>query len=293
MPEPLAVSVVVPTFQREQVLLDTIGYIRSQLTGRGEIVVVDQTPKHQPEVETALAEAHKSGSIRWIRLPKPSIPAAMNAGLLAARGAAVIYVDDDVIPASGFIDAHLDAQRNFPKHLIAGRVLQPWHVSGNAPLTGLASTVNGPVEEFIGCNFSVPRELALQLGGFDERFAKVAYRFEAEFGLRACRSGFPTYFCSEATVEHLRSGGGGTRSYGDHLRTFLPAHSVGEYYFLFKSRPAGWFRLAARRLLLSSLTRHHLRRPWWIPATLISELSGLFWALVLCVRGRKLVDIVP
>jgi len=34
-------------------------------------------------------------------------------------------------------------------------------------------------------------------------------------------------------------------------------------------------------------TRHHLRRPWWIPLTLIAELRGMAWALALFLRGPK------
>jgi len=37
----------------------------------------------------------------------------------------------------------------------------------------------------MGGNFSVKRDLALRLGGFDENFVHVAYRFEAEFCDRA------------------------------------------------------------------------------------------------------------
>ncbi len=286
----LFVSVVIPTYRREQVLLDTIGYLRPQVAGRGEIVVVDQTAQHEPAVARELTELDASGAIRWLRRAQPSIPAAMNAGMLAARAPIVIYVDDDVIPDEGFIEAHLDAHRRHPRSIIAGRVLQPWHVSGQAPLDGLAGSEPAAVDEFIGCNFSLPTALGVAAGGFDEQFIKVAYRFEAEFSLRLRRGGAGLQFWPAASLVHLRSGSGGTRSYGDHLRTFLPAHSVGEYYFLLAARPSGWLRLAFQRLRRSVLTRHHLRRPWWIPATLISELGGMAWAIKLVLSGRRLLE---
>jgi len=37
-------------------------------------------------------------------------------------------------------------------------------------------------------------------------------------------------------------------------------------------------------------TRHHLRRPWWIPTTLIAEFSGMAWALALALRGPRYVS---
>lgn len=286
MPE---ISVVIPTYRREQVLVETIGHLKAELRDRGEIIVVDQTPVHEPAVSERLQAWEADRTIRWIRREKPSIPAAMNAGLLAARAPVVAYVDDDVIPDAGFVDAHLQAHRTRPRHIIAGRVLQPWHSDGSSPLTGLAGGVEGPVAEFIGCNFSFPRQLGLEIGGFDEQFVKVAYRFEAEFGLRAQRNGAGLWFCPTASLKHLRAGAGGTRSYGDHLRTFLPAHSVGEYYYLLRARPSGWTHATLRRLIRSVLTRHHLRRPWWILPTLVSELAGLLWALRLAWSGPRLI----
>ena len=285
----LRVSLVIPTYQREQVLLDTIEHLREQVHASGEILIVDQTPVHEPHVDLQLREWDTAGVIRWLKLAQPSIPAAMNAGMSAARGAVVIFVDDDVIPEDGFVEAHLQAHREHQRHIIAGRVLQPWHVAGQAPLDGLAGSEPGPVAEFIGCNFSFPRALGLEVGGFDEQFVKVAYRFEAEFALRMRRAGAGLQFWPKASLVHLRAGSGGTRSYGNHLRTFLPAHSVGEYYFLIISRPPGWGMLALQRLRRSVLTRHHLRRPWWIPATLISEVGGLCWALKLAASGRRLL----
>ena len=36
----------------------------------------------------------------------------------------------------------------------------------------------GWINDFMGGNFSVRREIALKLGGFDEQFVSVAYNFE-------------------------------------------------------------------------------------------------------------------
>ena len=44
------------------------------------------------------------------------------------------------------------------------------------------------------------------------------------------------------------------------------------------------------RILRSVRTRHHLRRPWYIPVTLIAELWGLCWAWMLARKGPALAD---
>lgn len=283
------IAIVIPTYLREQVLVDSIAALLAQLEGRGELIVVDQTPAHEPAVTQQLQIWSDGAVIRWIRLQRPSITAAMNAGWVAARAPIITYVDDDIEPHQGFVDAHLEAHRQYSDSIIAGRVLQPWHIHGAVARTGLAGDQGGLVSEFMGGNFSLQRQLLRRLGGFDENFVRVAYRFEAEFSLRARRAGVPLQFCPEASLNHLRASAGGTRSYGDHLRTLMPSHAVGEYYFLIGSRPQGWWRRLMTRWGGSVATRHHLRRPWWIPVTLIAESAGLIWAFVLFLRGKRLV----
>ena len=140
----------------------------------------------------------------------------------------------------------------------------------------------------MGGNFSVQKSSALEVGGFDQNFVRVAYHFEREFADRWRARGGRIHFCPAAAIRHLKAASGGTRTFGGHLTTLFPAHSVGAYYYLLSSQ------LAKRRVreffarpLRSIATRHHLRRPWWIPMTLIAELTGMLWALILRARGPR------
>ena len=91
----------------------------------------------------------------------------------------------------------------------------------------------------MGGNFTVRREIALKLGGFDEQFVSVAYNFESEFAYRLCKAGHRIFYEPAASVHHLRSSEGGTRTFGDHLRSFRPNHAVGAYYFILRTW-SGW-----------------------------------------------------
>jgi GT2 family glycosyltransferase len=143
----------------------------------------------------------------------------------------------------------------------------------------------------MGGNFSIRRELALRLGGFDENFVHVAYRFEAEFAKRALGAGWQIFFEPRASIRHLKAGTGGTRSYGNHLRTIRPSHSVGEYYFLLRSEK-GLRRVLdlVSRTTRAVTTKHHVSHPWWIPATLAAETMGFIWAVRLHLRGPRLLN---
>jgi GT2 family glycosyltransferase len=159
-------------------------------------------------------------------------------------------------------------------------VIQPWDkVPATAGRNAFASTVRADVEEFMGGNFSIRRERALALGGFDEKFVQAAYRFEREFSGRVLLAGGRILFEPAATIEHLKAGGG-IRAWGEPWAS--PGHAVGEYYFLLRSPRARlrWLGIAVHPLR-AVRTRLHLRRPWLIPATLGAELTAFLWALKL------------
>lgn len=290
----LAISIVIPTYGREQVLLDTVAYLLQLDYVPAEILIVDQTPEHEMETELALKKFEQAGKIRWLRLLKPSITHAMNVGLQQASQPIVLFLDDDIIPDANLIAAHVNAQTQPGCNIVAGQVLQP----GEEPLRSeqesgvfrFCSARAQHISEIMGGNFSIKRELALRLGGFDENFVHVAYRFEAEFANRVLQAGEKILFEPAASIRHLKAMAGGTRSYGHHLTTIKPSHSVGEYYYLFRANGiTNRLLKILQRPWRAIRTRHHLKHPWWIPSTLIAEALGFIWAIFLVVRGPRLI----
>lgn len=290
-----SVSIVIPTYGRDAVLIDTVTRLLALAEPATEIIVVDQCPAHDAASTAQLRQWDAAGTVRWLVLDAPSITRAMNHGLLAARGDVVLYVDDDIIPTSELVREHrlVHDDASLPaaeRVVVAGRVLQPWHVDGSRAYDRLASEVPGVVDEFIGCNFSVDRMRAVELGGFDERFVRVAYRYEAEFGARAQRCGYRVRFAPRASIHHLKVAGGGTRSFGDHLRTLGPDHTVGQYYFLLRVRPPGWIRQLLLAPFRAVATRFHLAHPWWIVPMVLAQVLGIVWAIGLVLSGPRLVS---
>ena len=287
----LPLTIAIPTYRREQVLVDSIAALLGLEPSAIEILVLDQTPEHSRQVDAALGAWSASGRIRWLRLPDPSIPGAMNRGLLEASNDIVLFLDDDIVPYADLVAAHMNAHRS-ASELVAGRVLQPWDddlPQATWASRQYASTEHREIQGFMGGNFSLRRKQALALGGFDENFVRVAYNFEREFADRWRAGGGRIRFCPDATIRHLKASSGGTRTFGEHLTTPSPAHAVGAYYYLLRS-PVAERRLRefAGRPFRSVMTRHHLRRPWWIPVTFVAELAGMLWALMLHLRGPRL-----
>jgi GT2 family glycosyltransferase len=218
----------------------------------------------------------------------------MNRGLREASHPMVLFVDDDIVPHSGLVEAHLSAMEKTGAALVAGRVIQPWQLGrdfSDDDSFHFATVRPGWIQDFMGTNFSVCRDVMLGLGGFDERFVRVAYNFESEFAHRLHRAGHRIYYEPAAVIDHLRVSTGGTRTFGDHLRSHRPNHAVGAYYFIFRTW-SGWQSLVRflGRPLRAIFTRHHVCKPWWIPVTLFAELAGMGWALLLVAQGPRYLN---
>lgn len=294
------ITIAIPTFGRETVMVETIEFVLALLPAPDEVLLIDQTPKHEPATTEKLARFCESGKIRILQ-QKASIPRAMNRALKEATSELVLFLDDDIIPSAGLIAEHLDAHRVENVVAVVGQVLQPGEepvqVMHCQSVTGLKadlqfcfrSTEPSVVQNVMAGNLSVKREAALAVGGFDENFIGVAYRFETEFARRLARAGTIRYQPG-ASIHHLAAARGGTRSYGTHLTTHRPEHSVGDYYFaMLEGNQLEAINYCSRRLLTSVLTRFHLKHPWYIPSKLVGEVRGLLWALQLRMQGQKLV----
>lgn len=288
---PREVSVAIPTYRRGDILLRTLDHLFRLEPPPGEILVVDQTENHPPEVERDLRRLETEGRIRHLRFSPPSIPRAMNIGLREAKGAVVLFVDDDVEPAPDLVSAH--AARHGGKHaVVCGQVLQPGEVPDPAANAGpravgfladldfrFCGTCEAEVASVISCNLSVDRAEALAIGGFDEQFIGSAYRYETDFARRLLAAGRRILFAPEASVRHLRLATGGTRSQGDHLARPSPLHSFGDYYFAFR-HARGMERAAyvARRLFRETINRYSLHHPGVVPRKCWSEVRAMAWA---------------
>jgi GT2 family glycosyltransferase len=276
------ITIAIPTYNRQEIAVQTVVRL---LPFGAPIVVVDQTAApHEP-----LA----SLPIRLIRLPEPSIPHAMNVAVDAAQTDVVLFLDDDVIPSPALLDAHAAAHRDPDVWAVVGQILQPGEKPARVeqPADDLEFRFHADegrlVTNVMAGNLSVKRKRFLELGGFDENFVGVAYRFESDFALRVAAAGGKILFEPRASIDHLKLATGGLRSYGDHRTSASPMHSVGDYYFALQHRPPLW-RYALRRLRANVATRFHLTHPWTVPAKLLGEFRGIALARRLHGRGRRL-----
>jgi len=208
---PVAVSVIVPTFRREAPLRRCLEGVLAQRHPAFEVLVVDQSPDHEPSTWTTLRNLPPHG--HHIRLSGPSVTAAVNAGVRRAGGWLLLVLDDDVeVDDRDLLARH---ERHYADPRIGGVVGRIGNAerrddlprpAADGPLGFLSMNFDHPypmdVPTAAGANMSFRRELVHRLGGFDERYTANAFRWETDFSVRVTRAGYRIRYDPEARVVH-------------------------------------------------------------------------------------------
>ncbi|KOR38361.1 MULTISPECIES: hormogonium polysaccharide biosynthesis glycosyltransferase HpsN [Planktothricoides] len=225
------ISVIIPTYNREDALRDSIADVLKQDYPNFEAIVVDQTATHKPEIQQYLEEMSNQGKIRWFRVNWASLPGARNYAVRRAKGEIILFIDDDVQLPENFLANHAKNYQDNPEiGAIAGRVFDRMKLTdsqGNLIIEQLPPEAMDPgiawyyidlvhtvkpqqVLSARGCNMSFRREIFTQHGlKFDERFRGSAVREESDFCLRLRSTGYKIWYDPEAHLVHLGEETGG------------------------------------------------------------------------------------
>ena len=119
-----SISLIIPTYRREQILRDTLDDVLKQDYPNVEILVIDQTETHDPKIQTYLENLAKTDKIKLFRVSWASLPAARNYGVRRSQGEIIIFIDDDVQLPENYLYTHAKVyQENLDVGAVAGRVL--------------------------------------------------------------------------------------------------------------------------------------------------------------------------
>ena len=259
----MKISLIIPTYNREELLVQTLRCALQQDLPDCEILVIDQTTGHQPETERFLAEHHSD--IIHIQRTEPSVTKARNEGLRRARGDILVFVDDDTSFEPGFLAAHRDAHMA-GADIVQGRVIEKDSRPARRPVW-LTRTLkfkgsdnydkDGVTNNITGCNFSITRKVVDTIGFFDENFRGISVREESDYARRAWKAGLSFAFSASAWLFHHRSLSGGVSS-GIRNAFFDESYYYCEFLFCKKHFPR-WV-LFLYRIRLQLRGRRMLRR---------------------------------
>ncbi|MBR8830488.1 MAG: hormogonium polysaccharide biosynthesis glycosyltransferase HpsN [Chlorogloea purpurea SAG 13.99] len=231
------ISVIIPTYRREDPLRDTLDDLLEQEYPSFEILVIDQTPSHTPEIQAYLEFLAAAGKITWYRVDWASLPGARNYGVRRAKGEIILFIDDDVRLPEGYLASHAINFVNNPGiGVVAGRVFDRMKMADSQKITlndtpyeiedlppeamnpGIAwyhidlvhTTKSQRVISPRGCNMSFRREIFSKYNiWFDERFRGSAVREESDFSLRLRSTPYYIWYDPSAYLTHLGEETGG------------------------------------------------------------------------------------
>lgn len=268
MPEP-GVTVVVPTVDREEFLLNTVADLIAQKHRPLEILIVDQSERTSPAMHS-LAGAHAT-VVTYRRVPFRGSAKARNYGWQHARYDAVVFVDDDIRCGPDLVSEHLRSLLMRGVGLVAGGIDAPGErpdlgpptgrfVAWTAtPKTGFGSAGEFDIDHVQECNFSAWRHAFQKVGGIDEAFDVPAALYEGtDLSLRAKSAGFRVCFNGNARLLHLAAPRGGNRVFDTKRYVWGLAHNRA----IVISRYLKWFHLPTayvRLLLLAASYAVHYR----------------------------------
>jgi glycosyltransferase involved in cell wall biosynthesis/GT2 family glycosyltransferase len=174
-PPPLF-SVVVPTYERHDQLGDLMERLRNQIERDFEVVLVDQSVTRWGE-----AEKNFGFPLVYFHCPVKGAVRARNTGAMLAQGSILAFVDDDCLPAEGWL---LNSRRYFDDSDVVGveGLIESDHYENPAwrPVTNLGFEGIG----FMTANLLVRSPVFQYLGGFDLQFDRPHFREDTDFGWR-------------------------------------------------------------------------------------------------------------
>ncbi|HVV75160.1 MAG TPA: glycosyltransferase family A protein [Mycobacteriales bacterium] len=203
-----ALSVVVPTRDRPELLQRCLAALLSELTDIDEIVVADSASQDAAAVTAA---AQRAGA-RVVRCDRPGASLARNAGWRAATHDLVAFVDDDVRVKSGWSAGLVNAFDDPDVVFVTGRVVVPAGQEAAERPVAITSrseseVLHGGLSGDLGAsaNLGVRRRALESVDGFDETLGPGSWAASAEdldLFDRLFREGYAGRFEPTAVAEH-------------------------------------------------------------------------------------------
>lgn len=154
-----------------------------------------------------------STPLKLVESPGLGPAGARNTGVAASEGDLLLFVDDDVVPQPGMVDAHLSMHRDNDLKAVVG----PYSYAPEIPVNALDfrhrdwwrsrfEAMADPTHKFthqdlLTGNLSVSRNTYEGIGGLDESFKGYGHE-DWEFGVRLLKSGGRIEFAEDARACH-------------------------------------------------------------------------------------------
>ncbi|MFO1270970.1 MAG: glycosyltransferase family 2 protein [Rubrivivax sp.] len=216
LPADPLISVIVPTFNRAEILERCLQHLAAQTlpADRFEVIVVDDGSADH--TEAVVRDAARRRPVVYERQPNSGPAAARNRGLARARAPWVLFLNDDALLVPRALEIHLaEHARRGPKAAVLGSFfMHPEFTPTDRPV-GYCMDRSDLVfdyykmeagqrylhQHFYTCNLSVAREFVQAHGGFDEGFVRMGAE-DIELGVRLQLDGGDVWYRPDCVALH-------------------------------------------------------------------------------------------
>jgi GT2 family glycosyltransferase len=203
------VSVIVPTYERCASVQRALRALSQQTVSPDQYEVIVAIDGSEDGTKEMVAHFPAPYSLRALWQSNRGRAAACNAGVRIATGQLLIFLDDDMEPVPEFLAGHMRAHHRASRVGVIGAapivfsrsspaVAQFVGAKFNSHLATLAQPNHRlKLRDFYSGNFSIDRDLLLEVGPFDESF-KIYGNEDLELSVRLSKAGVQLVFDSEA-----------------------------------------------------------------------------------------------
>lgn len=203
------VSIVVPTHGRRDSVVRLLRALGAQTAEPDLFEVVIAIDGSEDATRETVGAYAAPFHIRHMWQPQRGRASACNAGARLASGDILVFLDDDMEPTPGFVEAHINSHKSGSSLGVVGAA--PIVVSTDAsPLVSYRATNFATkmkrlasrhddlrfTDVYTG-NFSIRRDAFIAVGGYDEEFRLYGHE-DYELSLRLTRAGVRFVFDSAA-----------------------------------------------------------------------------------------------
>ncbi|MCB1198526.1 MAG: glycosyltransferase [Deltaproteobacteria bacterium] len=204
------VSVVIPSYMRAEMLHACLLKLNAQTMDRKQfevIVVDDDSPNALQKKEENPPGQFDYGLIYYIQ-EKGGPAKARNKGVELATSDIIVFLDDDTLPSSTWLENLYIAMQNDVWSGVGGMTFNVRNKTMSEKLLEHVEHLHHPIDPKTGeviflvtVNAAFRKKDFLSVGGFDENF-KLPSGEDMELGFRMRKQGFRFSICETAIIHH-------------------------------------------------------------------------------------------
>jgi len=218
------VSVLIPTIRRYPYLRTLLSQLREQTISLHEIVVVDQIPQSERNLD--LPKEFADLPIRWMYLDQAGQCSSRNEGLKQASGDFILFVDDDDEVSPDLCERHLQNLSLYQCSVSSGVALEPDQKELPADFRFLR------LSDVFPTNNSMVRKVVLEKSGLFDLAYDHGQRADHDLGMRLYLSGEMMVLDPSISLLHHHAPMGGLREHKARVDTYAKSRTSVSHFSL-------------------------------------------------------------